>query len=455
MNFKRKSTALSLGLVASIQAAGCIGQLAFAAAASDGEVEQAYAAMLASPASAELAYRYARAALAAGDLSAAIAGLERVLLLDPRRDNIRRDLGELYAIAGNSARAEPLLVRATNSASIPADVRTRSELMIEALRRGETGDGLRLPPKSQFYGRLYLGGAYQTNPRQAPTEIAIAGADQSTLDTLSVELAPNSQPEDDFSLETSLNATYETRLGDTRHSIYASAAAFASRHDETPTNDFSIFTGDLGLSLRGPGGIMVQPFLRTSNILLADEFFSTSFGGGLSLAAPFSERFYGSVRLTAVNEDYKVVDVAPLGDELDGRRYTLDASLQYALKRSTRFGVNAVTGYKDAQEDFETFSRFGGGVFATHVTETFGPQHPLTLTARFNYERSLYEAPEPRIDPTQKRKDDRYSIAASADFALTRRVNLSSSLEYVDRDSTLVNFDFDNFGVRLGASVRF
>lgn len=437
----RTASAIALGTAA------CAGAHA---APQGGAVAEAYRKMQESPADAELAYAYAKAALKARDLAGAIAGLERVLLIDPTRDNIRYDLGQLYAKAGNRARAEPLLILASQSARIPADVRTSTQITLDALGELPSSSVGTPRARTRFYGQVYAGAAFETNPRQAPTEI-LFGGDTTTI--LSVD--PTSAPQEDFAFESSFSATLEHRLGGTQHSAFLSGNGFLSRHDKTPQNDISVASAEAGLTFRFDGGVLLQPYFRATHVLLADDPFSMGIGGGVSASMRLAKDWRISGEFEGLSENYRTTKIAPNGDELDGRRFTLSGGLHHDLSDRARVGLTGLIGVKQADVAFEAFKRGGGGVYATYLADWAGEKHPITLTARANYEHAHYDAPEGRVDPTRKRKDSRYSGALAADFALTSNFSLSASVDYAKRQSNLVNFDFDNFGARVGATIRF
>ncbi|MEZ5914223.1 MAG: porin family protein [Parvularculaceae bacterium] len=404
------------------------------------------------PGDPQVAYRFAKEAANRGDYATAIAGLERLLLLDPSLDNIRYYLGELYLQAGNFERAEGLLQLASQSETMPSDVYSRAQDTLRTLREGKRIAAAGVDGKrTRVYGRLYAGGRYDTNPRQAPTDIILNGVDSPTI-----SLDASSMRQKDFSFETSAAATFEHRLSSTGATWFASANAYVNRHDKTPENDISVFTGESGFSVPLDGGkILLQPFLRASHILLDDDPFATNFGGGLTFGYGFQPKWRFSATLEVESEDYRSTDAAPSGDQLDGTRYTASIGVHHDIGAATRIGLTALGGVKSADVKFEAFDRYGAGAYFTHRSTAISEKLPVTYSARATYEHTAFNEPEPLVDPNRARTDDRFSLTGSMDFEVTKAISLSATVEYTDRNSNIVNFDFDNFSARVGAGLRF
>ena len=127
------------------------------------EYQQAFEAMLADPTSTAKAFAFAEAAVAEGDLSGAIAALERILQIDPDRPDIKLRLGELYQQTGAPIVAQIYLASGLEATQMPPEIKERAEELEERARAAEAAGA-----RHRFSGTAFIGGRYETNATNIP-----------------------------------------------------------------------------------------------------------------------------------------------------------------------------------------------------------------------------------------------------------------------------------------------
>ena len=405
----------------------------------------AYAAalrsMTESPADPEKAFAFSRVASAEGDLAGATAALERILLLNPRLDNIRLELGLLYQRAGNYVLAREYLQEALQAPDVPEAVRARGA---SALSQAEAGLS-----RHNVRGFVTAGARYETN--------ANAGPSSGQVNFLGVpfELQSRDRKQDDFSIvgHASVNYTYDfdNQAGDyfEVNGVFSGAKYF----EET---DQDVFAFEL---TAGPWlnpfwdtdvPLSVRPYAAAAYINLEGDTYAGIVGGGLSLRYPISARLLARGTSEISYRDFDNTETRRINDEQTGWQYLAQADLTFILDPTTTLLVGARYVREDAREEWESNNSVGALV-ALSKRFTIAPltdERFWAATLRGSIDYYGYDGADPRIDP-RTRRETRYEIGLVNSIPLTDQLSLDLSASYTARESRIRNFDFDNaaFGV--------
>ena len=199
-------------------------------AAAQARYEAALEATLADPRDVEAAYGFAEAAVAVGDFYGAIASLERLLLVDPDRPDIKLRLGELYRQVGASSLAETYLGQGLRSTDVPEELRERARALFEAAG-SERAVAYR---RHMVSGSFYLGGRYETNANAGPGSNRVRFFDPGSGTVVEGPfLDDDDKAEDDVSGLAALNMDYAYDLGfQAGHTIEADVFLLGQRYSQ-------------------------------------------------------------------------------------------------------------------------------------------------------------------------------------------------------------------------------
>jgi hypothetical protein len=84
-----------------------------------------------------------------------------------------------------------------------------------------------------------------------------------------------------------------------------------------------------------------------------------------------------------------------------------------------------------------------------------GAMRPVTLTPFAFVRQADYDAPDPFVDPTTRRKDLERGAGLVLDVEVWDRLGFAMRAQYSETDSSLPNFELSNFSVYGGPTVRF
>jgi tetratricopeptide (TPR) repeat protein len=406
------------------------------------EIQSVFQQLYRDPGNAALTYRYAQLQSAAGNYEAAVAALERLLLVNPNQPVLQYELGALYFRMGSYETARTYLLQAQASSQTPPDVQQRIQAYLD--------DADRRTSRHQFTGSITVGPRYQTNANLAtrnPTVqaagVQIVSPDQAHQDVSGVILAR-------------LTHVYDFRTNDETAWV-SNVLFYGSRYFSTPTSNLvlgELYTGPRFQFLpRWRRDATIRPYFITSIVGLDDTNYSHAFGAGLDLSLPFSSR-WGlelSYQFRAIN--YNNIASQPTASILTGSENLIrgrvvfqatpdiavlgELSGRFVGTRSSSFDFNEIGAVATYTQDYRVFARW------------FGPR-PWNVTGSLYYYHRNYDAPDPVVNPTVSRREDEYRVA------LANVIPISESwflVQQVDRwivDSNLPNYQRRDWSL-LGA----
>jgi hypothetical protein len=90
-----------------------------------------------------------------------------------------------------------------------------------------------------------------------------------------------------------------------------------------------------------------------------------------------------------------------------------------------------------------------------NIIQLSGSARSLVVRVGASYRRSEYDDPDPIVDPTKAREDNRFDLEAGVDYPLARNLTLELRGEQSWNTANLPNYEFKNSVASLGLSFRF
>jgi hypothetical protein len=410
--------------------------------------DAAFESMMAAPADPERAFEFARAAAATGDLRGAIAALERILRINPGLSNIELELGVLYLRAGSPDLAALYLRRALAAHDMPPAVRDRAQSLLARAERAQR--------RHLFTGSLYAGMRYDENANAGPDSrlVRVLGVD-GLLDE-----AATGQNDVSAELAGAINYTYalDSQAG---HEIEANLGAYNRFYRQVTEFDFNSLTFDIGPRLYVGAvpepSLSVRPYLLGSYVLLDYDDYLGYAGAGVNVRKFLGPLSYVEATLEASDQNYHDSATRPTNSLRSGTYIDLRGGANLQLTPTTRLFGGLGYARRDSRVDFESFDEGGLRLGVTQLHPA-----PFGLTAlswstslSATVRRTAYDAADPAIDPNEKRTDTRADLSLSTNARLSPALTAIATLQYTDNDSTLPNFDYDNWGVAMGLAWSF
>jgi hypothetical protein len=408
----------------------------------------AFEEMYRDPGNLDKTFAFAGLAVQAGDFEGAIGALERMLVIEPNLPRVRLELGVLYFRLGSydvaSTYFNDLLVDDTVPASIKEKVR---EFAAEVEDRTS---------QHRFSGSLYGGLRYQTNANAGPGDnrIRLTGLDAVLDDQFTqqgdADVFISGQASYVYDFQTEPARTFEVDL-----SVYAN-----EQSDQSSVNTRFV---DLRVGPRFeiPDAILedavFRPFVNLDYLTLGGEETFSSYGVGATFQVGLGGGWSADTLVRVLDRGYNDSDSSPDQSVFDGYRSRFSGGVQYILNPYWVFRSGISLGRDDTKTGGQTNWEYG---VAGSVQHTFDAPLGLTddgWTASFDVYASLkeYDAPNPTIDSSETRNDE--TIRTNLLLTIPLRNDLAMILNgaFTKVDSTLPNYEYDNFSASVGFLTRF
>lgn len=398
-----------------------------------------YADVLRNPDDVELNYRYAQTQVAEGDLRGAASTLERILLVSPDLARVRL----LYAV---------VLFRLDNLNESEREFRIVSQLPMPESLREEVDDYLDQIAlrrrATRFNGSVAMGMQWDSNRNAGPD-----GDDVLFLDT-PFDLVEG-QAAADWSGIGIAGLSVEHDLGyDAGHALFGGARVYGQKQINETDLDLMALSGSAGALYRTRFADL-RPAVFGNYINLGGDSYVSTVGAGMQAYRRWSERFDSSLLARADYEFFESLPDSPITDQRTGFRYEVGAGSGWNLSPRVRLDASAGWLRKYARVDFYAYE----GPFAT-LSATWVLGQGQFLIGGVAYEHDGYDGPDPFVSP-RTRSDNLYRgrvvYGAPLGFLLqflqlpraVRDTLLSVSGEYLDVQSNLPNYEYDNWRVSM------
>jgi hypothetical protein len=208
----------------------------------------------------------------------------------------------------------------------------------------------------------------------------------------------------------------------------------------------------IGVAEIGETGVLaLRPFASAAWIGYADRTYGWLYGGGLTAELRLPPRW--TFELTGLGRfgNYENSDFRPRARDYTGTEWILSAGTAYALTPSTRLTASVSYFEGEARQDYYTRSGFGG-VLGAQTALRVG-NYQLGATARAGVRTVDYDAPDPVLNPFEKRRDTRWEAGAALIFPVWRSVSIALEYDWFDQQSNYSIYWFNDHAVTLGLRV--
>jgi len=259
--------------------------------------------ILAAPDNIQLNIAYARQQIIAGDLKEGVATLERVLLIDPARHDVRVLYGLVLYRLGLFDRARYELELALESGDLPPALSAEAQTYLNRIKYEQR------PTRASL--TLTTGVDYDSNRSQSPSSGQIL-----FLDTP----LPAGPKIDDFALIFSAQGRLLHDLGSQAgHTLHADASFYRSDKTEVDTLDLNAASVALGGTWYS-GNWSVSPRVRGSMYWLGGEDYLQSLGGEVEIAYRWNPKVTSFAIVRGEDEDFRDTTDFGVASRRSGRR---------------------------------------------------------------------------------------------------------------------------------------
>lgn len=442
------------GLAKAAALLGCIslsliaGQHAARADASRADQERLFAASLHEPTNYEITFEYVRVSMALGDHEAAIGALERLLNYNPHLTRAKFELGSLYFRLGAYEMASRYFKDALAAGDLDPATRVRVETYLP--------DAEKHLSASQWTGLLQTGIRYQSNVSALPD----AGTLQVFGSNLPV--GPNQQRKSDWNAfeiaQISHDYDFQNQRGDTFETRFT---GYGTQQFRLSQFDLGLMEASLGPRLAlAPElfpGVTIKPYIAGNVSWIGGSQYLNSGGAGFSLRAPVSEAWIVEPavewrHLSVNNPGFLSATALGSGDLVTGTIGTV-----YKFNDWVSFEGRGIFAGAMAYNAWQSF--FQGG-FEAALRIEFDPPSDL-LPRRWTvmpFARVLwsdFNSPDPFVNPLVKRNDTDWRTGVMLDMPINRWLGVAAMFQFARTDSNIINYRTDNVSVMIGPNARF
>ncbi|MDQ4088448.1 MAG: tetratricopeptide repeat protein, partial [Pseudomonadota bacterium] len=413
----------SLAATACVCAAGALGPSASAQAPGPGQVTSAalqaadpalrseyealFQRILANPADLDANFRFAEVATRIGDFEAAIGALERVVFYNPNLARVRLELGILYFRLGSYAMAREYFETAIAAPDVAPEVVGRVRgFLAEIDRRLST-------TQWSFYGQT--GFRHQTNASAGPgSPVVRSFGTTGLLDRRFVR-----RPDWNFFALGSLRHIYdlENQRGDVWETNVATYNARQFEVTRLNVNLLELQSGPrLALSPDDMPGAYIRPYFVGGVVALGNSYYLGSIGGGVGIGTTL-----GSLQVEPFVEfrhrDFHNSPQYRTATQQDGDLWTAGVAAGSPLQGTVRWQARAAYVDNETRDRFSYFGYRQANLDLALPLDLAGPwgDRPWTLTPYAGFSYTLYDSPNPLVDPRVRREDREWRVGAGID----------------------------------------
>lgn len=341
----------------------------------EGGGDVAYSDVLADPDNIELNFRFAQTQIRQGNVRGASATLERILLIDPDRPEVRL----LYAV---------VLFRLDNLQDAERELLAVRDLpMKPSLKREIEGflSQIQQRRKRMRYNVLVsVGAQYDWNGNSAPRSNTRQVADSRFT------ITDADERHHERSYNGTLRVGFDYDLGlQRRHSVHSTVTAYRSEHVHEDQLELEALTWSVGPTLAYEP-VTLDPQFSVTKVKLAHQRYLTV----IRMENGASWQVTKKTALTALAgweyQHFNSLHVSLTADERQGRQLDMKFGATHLLHPTIRIGAHVRYYDKNAQRNFNAYHRYEAGAEAT-VLLTGG----RFLIASYTHLRDSYKQADP------------------------------------------------------------
>lgn len=420
--------------------------------ATDQDYDRLFSNVLRDPSNLDLSFRFAESAARRNDFEAAIGSLERMIFYNPDLPRVRLELGLLYFRLGSYEMARSYFQSVLDDPDAPSEVKGRVYAFLAEIDRRSNVQQL------SIYAQL--GYRYETNANAGPQSQIVRVFGQ---DAILGRQFINRPDWNAFAIGAVRHVwDFENQRGDVWETNVAGYVArqftFSTLHiglAEIQTGPRLVIENDL------VPGVTVRPYGLVNGVMLGDQRYLTTLGGGAALTIPtlgggtLEPFIEGRHRRFENSSDY------PIANQQTGRLWASGAFLQGPIgsvgSSDFRYQFRAAYIRNDVKSVFDYNSYDQAAVDIGLPIEFEGlwnaRKWAFIPTAGYGYYK--YDQPNVFIDPFMKRRDHEYRVGGLLDVPIYEFAGVAIQVQYAKIDSNIRNYDTRNVSVAFGPTFRF
>ncbi len=380
--------------------------------------------LLKDPKNFDLTFRYAEAALKAGNIEAAISSLERLLLLDRNFPGVKVELAELYTRLHSYDMAQAYLDQAEQEPDVDDKDRARIQAVRQEIKTANS--------PSKFSSNLLVGIRHQSHASAEPAgSDIIAGGIPQTLSTIFIN-----KPAWDTFVTGNVQHTYD--FGDVK--LESNALAYYSKsigHSDLDLAALEFNTGPrFDVSVGDTRLVSARPYILGNEVLLGESQFLHSVGTGLAVDRSIIEGLSGAGFYEFRSEWFSNVALSPEAHLMNANVHSFGVGLTYHVVEDGDLSFQVSYALTD---NFASIGSNKGLVLHLTYSQLFqlptqwgvGPLSVSPLLYRI-YSRN--DGPDPAIDPTMVPATNEWRYGLTGKLGLTN--NIAANLNVVRQVAT-------------------
>jgi hypothetical protein len=425
-------------------------QGAASAAASNPEYQALFKRMYANPSNLDVSFKFAEVATRLGDYEAAIGALERMLFYNPKLPRVRLELGVLYFRIGAYQMAQTYFEQALATPGAPPDVQAKVNQFLGEInnRTAAAGNG--------FGVFVHAGMRYQTNANAGPAGLLVRALGQDAV--LNSQFAKQ-QDWNKFVLG-GVNYNYNFGPG----VLESSAFGYYAKQEHLSQFDLGLAEAQVGPRFALPQelfpGASVKVYgIGTYSILADAPYFS---GPGFGASARFVLANIARLEPSYEYRSRRFKDsvLYPTASQQTGRLQTVALAGDGSFFGILPWGARLAADWNRAEDplfEFNSYNRLAADIgFPIQFSLPLGgAAHQFLLTPSAGVSRTTYLQPNILIDPNVARLDKEWHVGVALDAQVYGNFGLRTQVQYTRTNSSLPNFNMDNFSVSFGPTARF
>lgn len=402
------------------------------------ELDAVYERLLDDPSDLALNRRMIELALALGDYDAAIGSVERLIFYDPDNPALKVEAARYYFATESYAVARGYLRDALSLTAVAPEVKRSAEALLQ-----EINDETRPSPWA-FVAQA--GVRYQTNANIAP---AVLDGD---TEPFFVEL--ETEDWNSFGLAA---LVYSRAVGNTV--LEASLSTYYADQDKVDRLDLGFVELVAGPRLQTDNGrLAIKPYALTQGILLGEAPYQWTYGGGVLVRLTDADDWFIEPQFEYKRRRYFNSSGYPRATLQEGDYYSYGINMGGDFSEKTLWQSRIAVNENFAEADYNSYKQYYASlmlIFGFDVYDwtgwTFSPFASASLT---EYDGLAPTEQEPGI-PKRIREDFQWNAGATLEIPLSERMGLSVQFQYTDNQSNLSRYNYENYQVTSGPTVRF
>lgn len=406
------------------------------------ELDAAYMATMARPNDIEAALHYAKLADDAGQPMAAIPPMERVLRLNPRRDDIRLGLAALYLKTRSPELAAIYAQQALSAPDIPPDIAGRARQLLATAEQGTSRSLLRL--------ELFAGIRHNSDANQA-TSLSAVGAFSPIFGPVLVLPPLTARP--DWSTVLTGQVAHRYDLGLQTEGTWETNVSLFDQRFFHINHAFNLTTVDattgprFGIGRLGNSRLSIRPFASAAWIGYGDSTYATLYGGGLSGAVEAPD---WQISLTGTGRagSYQDTSFRPQTRPYTGPEWSMLLSGAWSLNANTY--LNASISWYQASARVQEFGRHGPAAHLSMTRNVLVVDRKLEFVLHGSVQRLRYGGPNPQIDPFTTQVSTQWEAGAAMTVPIAPGLGATVQYAYFRNNSTYDIYRFQDHAFSIG-----